>query len=501
MHLVWIVLTRKAFGQLGYNVTAHNLALGILLAWLPTLVLCSIVDRNPVQADATRNKLNKLVGAVRGALLDPDLRETYIRDTGRPEKDFSWTQKLSDGDYFRDDFFTRFAGQGRVRWHYGFAHGILTGIEESFVAEQGRGWFTDDKVEAARTSLVKGPPEIRGLGSFDSREAWQIIGSFIIVSFSVLGAFIISFFTPTVGLGCRSGGYMIFIMFATGIFTIEMVSWQFVPEGSIWDSNRITQFNSNMERQISQIGLRPLYFGVSKAIWWWKNLSARDRLEVMILRPLECFNTIWLMYIVTAQTFGSYRTCDCQCSTWGTGGGYMDFETQSYYLSRGIGITWGVGTGLAGSSMFVAFIYVVTEWCLQSHLVTENYESARKGLLLTRRFKKYTTFGRKLLELVRDFLDDAFQKIFVQRINRRRRSKVRWSAYSRNGMPTQRNTPRDSYECAIEEELLPSGQDHGQQNLGYELMSPPSPSYSRSSRSSFGRYDGENEMARPRDFA
>ena len=40
---VWL-----AFADLGQWVTAHSLALGLLMGWLPMVVMFSIVDRNPV---------------------------------------------------------------------------------------------------------------------------------------------------------------------------------------------------------------------------------------------------------------------------------------------------------------------------------------------------------------------------------------------------------------------------------------------------------------------
>ena len=97
----------KAFGQLGSNATAHNLALGLLLAWLPVLILCSIVDRNPIAVEATRIKLNRLLDSVRSALLNPGLRNTYIKEIGRRPSDFAWTKVLNNEEYFREDFFIR----------------------------------------------------------------------------------------------------------------------------------------------------------------------------------------------------------------------------------------------------------------------------------------------------------------------------------------------------------------------------------------------------------
>ncbi len=43
-----------AFADLGAWTTAHSLALGLLVSWLPFLVMFTIVDRNPVSS--IRNK-------------------------------------------------------------------------------------------------------------------------------------------------------------------------------------------------------------------------------------------------------------------------------------------------------------------------------------------------------------------------------------------------------------------------------------------------------------
>ena len=117
---------QQAFGDIGENETAHDLALGLLLAWLPVLILCSIVDRNPTTSDNVRKKLNKIVDKVRLALMNEQLRDTYIesfRDRGRLkfEELKEWVMAISEQAKYMEDFFEDFAGQGRVRWHYGAA--------------------------------------------------------------------------------------------------------------------------------------------------------------------------------------------------------------------------------------------------------------------------------------------------------------------------------------------------------------------------------------------
>ncbi|KAH7076865.1 hypothetical protein BKA63DRAFT_542692 [Paraphoma chrysanthemicola] len=48
------------------------------LAWLPVLILSSMIDRNPIGVDAFRIKLNTLVDHVRHSLADEQNREEYI---------------------------------------------------------------------------------------------------------------------------------------------------------------------------------------------------------------------------------------------------------------------------------------------------------------------------------------------------------------------------------------------------------------------------------------
>ena len=337
---------QAAFGQLGANATAHDLALGLLLGWLPVLILCGIVDRNPVATDDIRLKLNRLLDAVRLALLNPDLQNTYMRDTGRTPPDFAWTEKLNNNDYFRQDFFTSFAGQGRVRWHYGVAHPILAGIESSFVADHGRDWLRDS--EQARNNLVLGPKTLAGLRWFDPRELWQISSAIAVVMGSAGGAFILSYWTPTVGLGCRSGGYMIFVIIGLFLLSAEMFVWWLVPRSSMspdWlrrhaPEDPLVKIGTNLEWRLRRADSNRWTQGAGQWVYrmlsYWSELTLRQRIQVLFLRPCEFANTAWLGYIIGAQTFGSYRTCECMASVWGGRGGYIDFVSIDFYRSHGV---------------------------------------------------------------------------------------------------------------------------------------------------------------------
>lgn len=84
----------------------------------------------------------------------------------------------------------------------------------------------------------------------------------------------------------------------------------------------------------------------------------------------------------------------------------MDFETYAYYRANGVKYYWGVTTGISCFCLTVGLIYIVIQYCTQSHLSTEDYDSAAKGLRSTRRFKKYTVW----LRLPGEFLAKCMHK-------------------------------------------------------------------------------------------
>ena len=179
-----------AYDDIGANQTAHNLALGLLVGWLPVLVVASAVDRNSVSADSIRERLNDLVEEVRCALLDPVTLEEYKKTTGTNDEDFAWVALLRETDLFDGIFFESFGGQGRQHFHYGVAHPILSGIETKFMAEYGRDWLRHGY--AARLAMVVGSRNVNGLKMFDPRMFWQVCSSLIIVCGSTFAAFILS---------------------------------------------------------------------------------------------------------------------------------------------------------------------------------------------------------------------------------------------------------------------------------------------------------------------
>ncbi|KAL8704106.1 MAG: hypothetical protein Q9201_002720 [Fulgogasparrea decipioides] len=259
-----------AFTDIGTNETAHNLAIGFLMCWLPILVLASSVDRNLVSADAIRPKLNHLITEVRSALLNPEILTKYMNETDTTPEDFSWMHCLNNEDLFPEDFFIGFGGQGRTHWHYGAAHPLLAGIESKFMAEYGRDWLRHGY--AARLAIVVGSRNINGLRMYQ------------------------------------------------------------------------------------------------------------------------------------------------------------------YYADNGIYLSWGVATGLTLFVMSLGLLYVVFEYCTQSHLSTEDYGRAMKGLKQTRAFKKHTLFVRKIPDTIINLGKLVWHKITRGKSRRGRRSLV-WTATCKKNPP------------------------------------------------------------------
>ncbi|MCJ1465164.1 hypothetical protein MMC07_003780 [Pseudocyphellaria aurata] len=371
-----------AFSVVGNNTTAHDMALGSLLAWFPVLILSSIVDRNPTQTKTTCKKLNKFLGEVQVAL-----RSDKFANKLRQTVNIKWASgQGSDSPLERENFdeekplplasgfFNEFAGQGRVRWHYGVAHPILTGMEITILRkcekEYTRNWL---QLRDIKEELMRGSEEKVVLLHFDLREFWEILCAFLIVIGTISGAFILSFRTPTIGLGCRAGGYAIFGILAAALVFLELLTWYYVVAPAQKELNRIgEQLADEIRKQKEDL--------IATLNWTF--------------RFCELVNTAWLIYIVMAQTLGSYRNCDCQSSIWSRGGGYINVKF-AIKADLSIQAWWITGVLLSSLIMLTAIAFLVVEWCEQSHLNAVDREKAIHGLKVTQHFKYRTLWIRR----------------------------------------------------------------------------------------------------------
>lgn len=56
-------------------------------------------------------------------------------------------------------------------------------------------------------------------------------------------------FTPTSGLGCRSGGYLVYIIVALGLLAIEVLVWWLSHETTHTDNDILRRVGSRLERR------------------------------------------------------------------------------------------------------------------------------------------------------------------------------------------------------------------------------------------------------------
>ena len=102
-----------AFIDLGDETTAYSLAFGLLLSWLPILVVMAIVDRNLVGSSRCQVLIERWLHDVDRILNDPNhLNEEFNGDLWRPGTLLNFRIGL-------------FVGQGRRLGYCGLAYAVL----------------------------------------------------------------------------------------------------------------------------------------------------------------------------------------------------------------------------------------------------------------------------------------------------------------------------------------------------------------------------------------
>lgn len=154
--------------------------------------------------------------------------------------------------------------------------------------------------------------------------------------------------------------------------------------------------------------------------------STRQWLHRLFFVPVELFNTVWLIYIVLAQTFGAYSNCNCITSRYGFHGGYVDLGQANTTNNKFVQYYWAGGTSLSCAILGIGLIYVVTEWCLQSHISTETVKNARRGLRKTRWFRRSMYWPRRFARKTTVFINNLVAAIWSVPKNSRQKT-LFWS--------------------------------------------------------------------------
>jgi hypothetical protein len=300
-----------AFYDLGENSTAHSLALGILFSWLPVLVCYTIVDRNPISADRTIELVNRWlynVAAVRkwhrNGQQQQGPRWWGLADVGSKK-----SKKLRFGG---------FIGQGRKIRYTGLAKAVLSNHQHHLHLLRGNIAPYDAFAGAVQNDLEGA---VRGSWMFYSAISlgmvWLQVGM----------AVIISYHTPTVGLGCRSLGFLIYGLLTTVTWLITFFT--------------LGVFGGYLGR-----------FSLPRGLSW----------------AAHVFNGLALIgaaAIIGFQLTGGMNNCFCKSSMFGAahGAGYMDFEGTDFYKAHfNVELYWGVGTAFGAIVPIAACFWAILTW-------------------------------------------------------------------------------------------------------------------------------------------
>jgi len=318
--------------------------MGFAVSWITPLVVGALVDRNAIATKDLRSNLNWIFAGAREALgpLHGQCNKIVEVDNLPKGSHLHISDKVLDS--LPEDIFAEFAGQGRLRWHRGVAHPILTGIEMSYAAEQGRGWLEHGSPAKAAMLIPHGD---KGFNVVDHRLLMQAVAAFMIIYGNLGAGFLISYFTPPVGISCRAFGYLIFGTCTLAAAMVEVI----------------------LERAGSPT-------------------SAARRIGNYGLLTLEAFNVCWLLGTTLAQTFGFYQTCFCLSTQFDGRLGYIQFDNVEINHSNLTITVWSVSAGVAGTILLTSLAYFVIEWLEQCHVNTFDVVNAQRGLLWSRRFKK-----------------------------------------------------------------------------------------------------------------
>ncbi|KAM7210408.1 hypothetical protein V8F06_014212 [Rhypophila decipiens] len=333
-----------AFASLGDGSNSNfSLAFGLLVTWLPLLVVFTIVDRNPISSErtaeiisrwlynveavkawaaATRNErpppvitLLPLLDASTPAVVDTlstmspgslaPKPEAAVSTVEIPQAGVKWWQLKTKIP--SDLQVKHFIGQGRKIQYCGLPHAFLE-VTKSVELSDATPAELDGHAMAIAEELRGGKPL-----------AWFVVAvlSFLLVWTAIMSAFVVSFNAPVVGLGCRTLTYLI--------------------------------------------------FGIFSSVPWVIHFQKRPPRPLIYLSYL-C-NTVAILAVLTVVLFqvtGLASNCFCKSSVISRPaglGGYVDFETYSFYTTYFNVIPfWTAGAVVGGMVPTIAFIVALFWW-------------------------------------------------------------------------------------------------------------------------------------------
>ncbi|EWZ00141.1 hypothetical protein FOYG_00033 [Fusarium oxysporum NRRL 32931] len=202
-----------AFAELGDNNTPFSLAFGLLMTWLPLLVVFTIIDRNPVSSERVGELISRWLYNVKAV-------KTWDSEPGNDPNNIKWWKDNTEIPQALE--IDVFIGQGRKIKFCGLPHALL---EASATVD----FHTETNLSGCADRAAN---RLKGW----KPKAWYVVAvlSFLLVWCAIMSAFVVSFTAPTIGLGCRSLTYLLFGAFSSVSWVIQFSKRP--PQWALWVS-------------------------------------------------------------------------------------------------------------------------------------------------------------------------------------------------------------------------------------------------------------------------
>ncbi|KAL2681132.1 hypothetical protein Neosp_008736 [[Neocosmospora] mangrovei] len=202
-----------AFDEEAGNRTGSPLTLGLLYCWLPLLVIFTIIDRNPVSADRSAALMSRW-------LFNVDAVLTSARDAGADLNNMQtpvWWSRNRPAAALEVFEIQEFIGQGRKIKYCGLADAVIRTVQDLQERKRPLGNNLDEYRLCAQTVLSH-------LNGTRPTQWWvTAFVSLFLVVFEVMMAFLVAFCTPTFGLGCWSGGLLLYGLLSTLTWVYHLI--------------------------------------------------------------------------------------------------------------------------------------------------------------------------------------------------------------------------------------------------------------------------------------